>query len=225
MPERVLVPITPYDVRVVKRLLALGSPERLPLSGASLHLAIVDGREFAVVGPAVGAPAAASLLENLAVLGAKCVIAFGWCGSLQSDLKIGSLLIPRRAIREEGTSFHYLPAEIVPEAGARPAAALFAACQESDVPVKEGTIWTTDALYREARAKVMAFQESGVLAVEMETSAIFAVSSHLGIESAILLIVSDELAGEDWRPGFLEDSFREAHEQACRIAIAACSNL
>jgi uridine phosphorylase len=161
-------------------------------------------------------------LENLAVIGVRRVIAFGWCGSLQPWLKIGSLVIPRTAIREEGTSYHYLSPGERPEASPALVQTLFAGCEAAGSRAVEGVVWTTDALYREARAKVDAFRAQGVLGVEMETAAIFAVATCLGIESAVLLLVSDELASPEWQVGFLHEGFRSAHQAACGVAIAAC---
>jgi len=223
MPQNVLLPITPVDLRAIRRLLALESAERWTIGGAGFYRQ-ADGR-FAVVGPAVGAPNAAAVLENLAALGARHLIAFGWCGSLQGWLKTGALVVPERAIREEGTSYHYLPAGVVAEASRGLVETVLSACQAAGQPAVTGTVWTTDALYREARAKVLAFQAQGVLGVEMETSAIFAVGAHLGIEIAVLLLVSDELGGSEWQVGFGSEGFRAAHEAACRIAIAAAGAL
>lgn len=223
MPQNVLLPITPVDLRAIRRLLALEAAERWTIGGASFYR-VLDNR-FAVVGPAVGAPNAAAVMENLAALGARRLIAFGWCGSLQRWLKTGALVVPNRAIREEGTSYHYLPAGVVPEASPGLVETLLSSCEAAGRPATAGTVWTTDALYREARAKVLAFQAQGVLGVEMETSAIFAVGQHLGLETAVLLLVSDELGGGEWQVGFQDPAFRAAHEAACRIAIAAASTL
>lgn len=225
MPHNVLLPITPVDLRAIRRLLALESAERWTIGGANCYRLTAPDSHFAVVGPAVGAPVAAAVLENLAALGARRVIGFGWCGSLQSSLKIGALLVPNRAIREEGTSYHYLPAGAIPEASPTLVQTLLAACEAAGRPALTGTIWTTDALYREARAKVSAFQTQGVLGVEMETSAIFAVAASLGLETAVLLLVSDELSGSEWRVGFHDEGFRAAHQAACGIAIAAAQAL
>jgi purine-nucleoside phosphorylase len=103
--------------------------------------------------------------------------------------------------------------------------ALLDACRSAGKPATAGTVWTTDALYRETRAKIQAFSEQAVLAVDMETSAIFAVARHLGLDAAVLLLVSDELAGPEWQVGFHAEGFRQDHEAACRIAGAACGAL
>ena len=221
MAPSVLLAITPIDLRAIRRLLAVESAERWTIGGAGCYRVPDAGGSFAVVGPAVGAPIAAAVLENLAALGARRVIAFGWCGSLQGAVKIGTLVVPERAIREEGTSYHYLPAGAIPEASPSLVQTLLSSCEAAGRPALAGTIWTTDALYREARAKVRAFQAQGVLGVEMETSAILAVAAHLGLEAAVLLLVSDELGDGEWRVGFHDEGFRAAHQAACGIAIAA----
>ena len=75
-----------------------------------------DGRPFSTLSSPVGAPMAVMLLEQLIALGARRFLYLGFCGALDPTLSIGDLFIPLRAVREEGTSYHYLPAGVEPEA-------------------------------------------------------------------------------------------------------------
>lgn len=158
-------------------------------------------------GPAVGAPMAAMVLEKLIILGAKQVVLFGCCGSLNPELPMGTLLLPTWGLSEEGTSAHY------PTAG-RPGSAphLRRSLHDYLAPgerVLEGPVWTTDAPYRETREKVNRFREQGVVAVDMEFSALCSVAAWRGVEIAAVMLVSDELWREKWQSGFRSKSFRK----------------
>lgn len=158
-------------------------------------------------GPAVGAPMAVMALEKLIALGAEKIIVFGWCGSLVQELQVGRLLLPSWAWSEEGTSAHY-------PHGGRPgsSAALRTLLRnhlETFAQVTEGPIWTTDAPYRETRAKVKYFQEQGLVAVDMEFSALCTVAAYRKVELAAVMLVSDELWQDRWQAGFASKAFRK----------------
>jgi len=72
--------------------------------------------------------------------------------------------------------------------------------QKESIPFHRGTIWTTDAIYRETSGKVAKYREQGVLGVEMELSALFAFGLATGVQVGAILVVSDELAEGQWRP-------------------------
>jgi uridine phosphorylase len=148
----------------------------------------------------IGAPGMAALLEEMAVMGIRRCISVGIAGALQNDLAPGNVIIPTEAIRDDGTSHHYLP----PNEIVRPASALLASLtsslEERGVPYRSAQVWTTDAPYRETAAEVEYYAQQGVLAVEMEAAALFAVSTCLGIEAASALVISDSLAGGVWKP-------------------------
>ena len=82
-----------------------------------------------------------------------------------------------------------------------------------------GRVWTTDAIYRETKAKVLAYGSQGMLAVEMEMSALFTVARYRGVALAGLLVVSDELFTLTWRHGLRDDHFRRRRQQAVTAAL------
>ena len=141
-------------------------------------------------------------MEKLIVLGAKRFWAIGWCGSLQRYLRIGDVVIPTSAVSEEGTSRHY-PAGNGP-VGTDPDMnkLLIQAARELPVQSLAGAVWSTDAPYRETPDKVRQYSEQGVLAVEMEMSALMQVALFRSVAVAGLLIVSDELFDLRWHTGF-----------------------
>ena len=181
-------------------------------------------REVALVKLGIGAPAAVTVLEELIALGVKRILVVGTGGSLQPALPIGALAIPTGAIREDGTSFHYAPAgvEVAPDAGL--ARALGEAVTALGSPITFGPVWTTDAPYRELRSKVAVYSAMGALAVEMEASALFALSTFRQTRLALLLAISDELFHE-WRPGFHAEELRLAQRVATQAALAVAGAL
>ena len=79
----------------------------------------------------------------------------------------------------------------------------------SDIPFHEGVVWSIDAIFRETREKVEKNKKNGVLAVEMETSALFTVGAYRDVEVCAILVVSDELSGVAWQPGFKSPLFKK----------------
>lgn len=156
------------------------------------------GHDVAVFHPGVGAPLAAGFLEEAIVLGAHKVVACGGCGVLSPDVPAGQVIVPTEAVRDEGTSFHYLPASRTVEADPEGVAAAQLLLAERSVPFTAGKVWTTDAMYRETRQKVVRRQAEGCLAVEMETAALFAVARFRDIRFAQLLYGGDDLSGAEW---------------------------
>ena len=84
---------------------------------------------------------------------------------------------------------------------------------------KKGPLWTTDAPYRETPTKIKAYKELGVLAVEMEMSALITVSAFRHIQLAGLLVVSDELFDLKWNPGFSDPKLRQGSRLACELLM------
>jgi uridine phosphorylase len=163
-------------------------------------------------GPVLGAPQAVLLLEKLVALGARRILFLGWAGSLDPGLKPGDLFLPLRAVSEEGTSRLYTP-EPDPQAPPGWSGEIAEALRASGWAWRTGTIWTTDAPYRETWGKIAAFRAAGVAAVDMETAALFTVGAYRQVAVASLLIISDELSGPRWRHGFRDPRFREARSR------------
>ncbi|MGD9892186.1 MAG: phosphorylase, partial [Dehalococcoidia bacterium] len=136
---------------------------------------------------------------------------------LQEYAPLGAAVLPTSAIREEGTSYHYQRPDIEARPDAALVDALRDACVQRGVIAHEGRIWTTDAPYREMTSKVRRLAAQGVVAVDMEASALYIVGAMRGLRVASLFIVSDELF-HPWRPGFYDRSFRDS---AMRIAECA----
>jgi uridine phosphorylase len=179
---------------------------------------------LALAGPLLGAPQAAMVLEKLIALGAQRLWVLGWCGSLQPDLRIGSLIIPTTALSEEGTSVHYpVPGETIhtdPELNEH----LKQALHRANLPFSTGPVWSTDAIYRETREKVARYGSKGILAVEMEISALITVAAYRCVALTGILVVSDELSTLEWRHGFMAGTVRKSSREACTVLLDLCLN-
>jgi len=163
-------------------------------------------------GPAVGAPMAVICLEKLIALGARRIVVSGWCGSLQPDLGVGELVLPTWGVSEEGTSVHY-PVAGRSESSPHLRMALRDFFATTGKALREGPVWTTDALYRETREKVVRHGKDGILAVDMEYSALLQVAAFRRIELAAVMMVSDLLWQDPWQPAFQSKDFRRRSQE------------
>ncbi|MDZ4721727.1 MAG: nucleoside phosphorylase [Roseiflexaceae bacterium] len=157
-----------------------------------------EGREVALFHPGVGAPLAVGLFEETIALGGRIFIACGGAGALDQELALGHIIIPTDAVRDEGTSYHYL----APGQPAQPSSAAVAAIeqvlQEQGVPYRTARTWTTDAFFRETPGKIQLRRSQGCLVVEMEAAAFFAVAQFRGVTFGQLLYSGDDLSGAEW---------------------------
>ncbi len=171
-----------------------------------------DGSGQVWAGPAIGAPMAVMTLEKLIALGVDTCIVVGWCGSLQAELPIGTVLVPDQVISGEGTSAYYAgPDNDLPAADL--SKDLFSYLEAADFAVQRGPVWSTDAPYREHWSKMADLRGQGVAAVDMEFSALTAAASFRGISLAGALLVSDEIGDHVWTPGFRHKLFRRQSRQ------------
>ncbi|MDI6893479.1 MAG: nucleoside phosphorylase [Bacillota bacterium] len=176
----------------------------------------VEGRmdnEAAVYLSSIGAPAAGMLMEALIASGVGRILMVGAAGSLSPRCRIGDIVLPTWGVREEGTSYHYLP----PGAACRPSPALLAELRTAlaGMRVTEGGVWTMDSPCRETRDKVEQYAREGVLAVEMECTALMSIAMYRHIEFAAVLFISDELFGESWEEGYRTERVATTLEAVC----------
>ncbi len=117
----------------------------------------------------IGAPAAAMAMELLIAADARKFILFGGCGAIHSSVKVYDLVVPTWGVREEGTSYHYLPPDVIPKPSKKASKAiekrLRPVAQELGINLHVGGIWTTDAIFRQTRDKIKRYSSKGVLAV------------------------------------------------------------
>ncbi len=170
----------------------------------------------------LGAPAAAQLLDFLIACGVKKVIAAGSCGALE-NLDEDEFIIPCEALRDEGTSYKYLPPSRTLKINEKARAAAKRALENNGIKYIECKVWTTDGFYRETPEMVLYRKSEGFKVVDMECAALVAVSQLREVEFAQILFTADTLANIDehqprnWGYG--------AFSPALRVALDAISEL
>jgi len=176
-----------------------------------------------VTGPFIGAPYAVMLLEMLIAWGVRKIIFLGWCGAVSAKVKIGDIILPTSAAIDEGTSAHYGQMDTgVSRASSSLVSMIRQVLNKNQIDFHAGAIWTTDAVYRETRQQVESRQQDGILAVEMELSALYSVAQFRRVALAGILVVSDELSSLDWRPGFKDERFVQGRRTACSMVKEIC---
>ncbi|MBF0360775.1 MAG: nucleoside phosphorylase [Oligoflexia bacterium] len=174
----------------------------------------------------IGAPAASVILEELTALGRgniERIISVGTAGAIAEQVHVGDIVVIEKALREEGTSFHYLTNAQSKNQFSFPSQNLtkrmMATCEELKIPFHFGPGWTTDAPYRETINKIKRYQRKKILAVDMEASALFAVALYKKIEIATAFTISDSLSNLEWSPKFDSVKTKGGLEKLFNISI------
>ena len=184
----------------------------------------VDGRRLAVAPARVGSATAAGMLEEAIALGCRKFIVCGGAGVLDRGIAVGHLLVPVAAVRDEGTSYHYLPPGREVNATPAAVAAIKAALQARGVHYQLTKTWTTDAPYRETRNLIERRRAEGCLTVEMEAAAFFAVAEFRGVTLGQILYAGDDVSGTAWDAREW-DSRHSIREELFWLAADACLRL
>ncbi|MEM3695038.1 MAG: nucleoside phosphorylase [Candidatus Bathyarchaeia archaeon] len=171
----------------------------------------------------IGAPAAVMILEEAIACGAAKIFEVGLSGGLQEFLKPADIVIVTEAIRDEGTSHHYFPPDVKVESSPQLRELLIKCLNDMKIRHFVGSVWSTDGAYRETVGKYRRFRDNGVLAVNMETSAIFAVAKYRNVEAASAQVISDILAEGGWLQAFYEKSVRESIEVLLKAVLETLS--
>jgi uridine phosphorylase len=217
---------TETDLAMLCHLLDFDGRAHQNLFTSRLYVADPLASGPSLAGPLVGAPYATMVLETLIAWGARKVIFLGWCGSISKKVKIGDIIIPGAAIIDEGTSRHYQNDDPRLSYPSEPMTTrLKIALNQNQIHFHSGTVWSTDAIYRETRPQVEYYQSQGAIAVEMEISALFTVARFRKADLAALAVVSDELGSFKWRPGFRTDEFKRGRRAACKVIKDICQEI
>ncbi len=171
----------------------------------------------------MGAPLAAAFLEQAITRGCRRFAVCGGAGALVPAARPRSRIVPTAAVRDERTSYHYRsPArEVTAEPTA--VAAATSVLSERGVPFVASKTWTTDAIYRETRARAARRREEGCLVVEMEAAALLAAARFRSVPLVYLLYAGDSLAGDTWEGRDWQRHDRR--EQLFWLSAAACLRL
>ncbi len=217
---------TESDRALLCNLLGFDKSKYKRLFTSRLYVADPPGAAVSLTGPLIGAPYAAMVLETLIAWGARKIIFLGWCGSISPKIKIGDIIVATSAVIDEGTSGHYKEDDnrISCPSGLM-VTELKGILERNRVNYHHGSVWTTDAIYRETRDKIENYQRLDVVGVEMEISALFTVARFRKVDLGAIVVVSDELASFKWRPGFKTEIFKHGREAACAVVSDLCRKI
>jgi uridine phosphorylase len=168
------------------------------LGGNDLYRMDLGGSHIAVFHPGVGAPLAALHLEKAIASGVRAVVACGGAGAVAPGLALGHVVVVSAAIRDEGTSYHYLPPGRIIDGDASAIATAVQVLRERSIPHAVGMTWTTDAPFRETKERVRRRREEGCLTVEMESAALLAIARFRDIRFTQYLYAGDDVSGDRW---------------------------
>jgi uridine phosphorylase len=168
----------------------------------------VGGVTCGIVARTIGGPYAVLVAEQMAVSGARIVLGLTSAGRVSQEMPVPGLVAVTAAVRDEGTSYHYLPAGETVAAPKKMARLLELELRKLSLPVRAGTVWTTDAPYRETASQLTGHAARGVLAVEMQAASLFAFSKARRFPVGIVAYVTNGSgqtgAGFDKGPHHLE---------------------
>lgn len=175
------------------------------------------GLEFGIIGCAVGASYAVLVAEQLFASGCQLLISMTSAGRLAPLRVPPYFILIDRALRDEGTSYHYLPPSEFSDGDAGTLAAVADAFGQLRVPVLRGATWTTDAPFRETADAITAMTARGLLAVEMEAAALFAFAQARGKQVLCFAHVTNQMGQE----GDFEKGEADGTVDALAVIIAA----
>lgn len=177
----------------------------------------LDGHEIGVVGCAVGASFAVLVAEELFASGCALLISVTSAGQITPQGKPPYFILIDRALRDEGTSYHYLPPSDWSMAPGPLLARLEGAFDEGP-RVLEGATWTTDAPFRETETAIAAARAQGILAVEMEAAGLYAFARARGRPVICLAHVSNQM-------GRIDGDFEKGEADGTADALAVVSRI
>lgn len=162
----------------------------------NVYNTVVNDCEITFVQAPLGGPAAVQIMDQLIAGGAKKIVAVGCCGALEEGNE-GDYFIPTAALRQEGTSYHYLPPSREVEVSEEVVKVIEKVLQKEQLPYRKCKTWTTDGFYRETKEMVLYRRSEGYSVVEMECASLAACAKMRGVEFGQLLFTADSLANVD----------------------------
>ena len=209
------------DGDVVRALKASGEATRLeswPCYHTDLYTSVLAGETIGIIGCVVGAPFAVLVAEELFACGCQRLISLTSAGQIVPAGRPPYFVVIDRAMRDEGTSYHYAAAAAFADADPSIIAAALPALSATGLPVFAGASWTTDAPFRETADAVAAARAAGVLAVEMEAAALYAFARRSNAAVLCLAHVTNTMGVSE---GDFEKGEADGAKDALTILAAA----
>ena len=161
-----------------------------------IYVTKYKGEEITLCEAPVGSAASTQILDWLIGYGVRKIISAGSCGALEK-FDEGTFLVPYRALRDEGTSYHYAPPSRYMKISEKARKAIEETILEHGMKYQEVITWSTDGFFRETKEKVAYRKSEGCSVVEMECSALSACAEFRAATFAMILYTADSLADVD----------------------------
>jgi uridine phosphorylase len=182
----------------------------------AMHTIDVGGTACGIIARTIGGPFAVLVAEQLRTSGAELVLGLTSAGRVSPSLPLPSLVVVQEAIRDEGTSYHYIAPGDAAESDTDLVTTMADGIRSLGVPASSGRVWTTDAPYRETQQQLDKHAADGVLAVEMQAASLLAFSKATGMPAGIVALVSNAV-------DHTENPFDKGpHEFGRRLIEAMC---
>lgn len=183
-----------------------------------------NDKRICLVKGCLGAAGAAYELEQLISLGCRKFIVCGGAGVLKKNIPVGHIVLPYATIRDEGLSYHYIKPSRELAYDCEIISKIELQLQKENVPYTKGKTWTTDAIFRETADKINLRVSEGCLTVEMEASALLAVSQFRGVELGQLIYGGDDLSNVVWNGRHCVER-TQLREKIVNLSLRICSTL
>lgn len=213
------------DGDIVRRMTASGQARRhdgWACYHTDLHIVTLDGHEIGVVGCAVGAPFAVLVAEEMFASGCQLLLSITSSGQLRPAGTPPYFILIDRALRDEGTSYHYLPPSRFSTAAPILIEDLQGAFDDLKLRVLRGASWTTDAPFRETQEAIDAMRDLGLMAVEMEAAALYAFAEARAKRVVCFAHVTNQMGTIE---GDFEKGLADGTTDALAIVIRAARRL
>ena len=222
-PESCIICFQDEVIQAAKRFYKLSLLEKM--LDCELFELKSGNKTLGIIKSGIGAPCSALITERLIARGFVEFIIIGIAGSLDPNLEPGSLVLVEKSLRDEGTSYHYY------ERGSEFCYAdvdttkrIKKNLEKDGIRYDTGSSWTTDAGYRETKKKAEHFRSIGIKAVDMESSALFAISKFRGVRMGCIFSVSDSFtASLSWNPHFHLKEIVNELEKALKVSVKTLS--
>lgn len=175
----------------------------------TMYVVDCDGTQIGVIARTIGGPYAVLIAEQLHAAGARLIVGLTSAGRIAPDLPLPCLVVADSAIRDEGTSFHYMAPSPTVTCPSAANAHLVRELAETGWAVRTGRVWTTDAPYRETVREIQRWSAESVLAVEMQAASLFAFAAARQAHVAVVAMVSNAIdhQGEQFNTGTEADGW------------------
>ncbi|HQT65757.1 MAG: uridine phosphorylase [Acidocella sp. 20-57-95] len=155
------------------------------------------GLRFGLIGNAVGAAFAVLLAEQAFASGCQLLLSLSSAGQITPIADGPYFVLIERALRDEGTSYHYLPPSRYAEASPALIGKITTAARVAGINLYVGASWTTDAPFRETATAIAAARAEGILAVEMEAAALYAFAAARGKRAVCIAQITNQMGQID----------------------------